>query len=542
MGWTISYYFKKSVLNRIDPVVKRPSTTRILFLVCALQAQFLFAEQRSFLMGTTMIAELVQPVFENLDDKDLLSLHLDDFLGIPWTQFQNGTALPSAWTSQWATIQSQAASSGKVLYLALSPLKNRKILTDNITDAGTQVPGWAPVDGDGCYPFATDANAQAYKVAYINYLKYLVNLIHPTYLSPGIEINVEWNLCPQQKVAFKQWYVDVHQAMKVAYPNLIVFPTFQVEHLYGIADAATWCGGIKTDATLASCFEGRLDEALATPADRAAFSTYPFTWLFPPTPPDNFTSSVPYDAMFTRVQERTRRKIWISETGWQGVRLFDTYQHASPAQACGSVILPSPLIAGESNMANHLSQLLAQAQSKQFEAVVWWQNRDLIDATIADLCPCAPGGSTTCSYNETLYQIGGASGELSLRLFGNMGLRHYDGSPRASVYNVWSSYFAQPYSSVPIGSSALGSIQVYPNPLRSSQGHTGINFLQLPPSARLRVYTLAGEKVRELTADRVGHANWDGKNESGHSAASGVYVVYVQGGGESKTLKVAIQR
>ena len=56
------------------------------------------------------------------------------------------------------------------------------------------------------------------------------------------------------------------------------------------------------------------------------------------------------------------------------------------------------------------------------------------------------------------------------------------------------------------------------------------------------VYTLVGEKVRDLTADAVGHANWDGKNQSGKNAASGVYVVYVQSSGESKTLKVAVQR
>ena len=68
-----------------------------------------------------------------------------------------------------------------------------------------------------------------------------------------------------------------------------------------------------------------------------------------------------------------------------------------------------------------------------------------------------------------------------------------------------------------------------------------VNFY-LPSGARLRVYTLAGEKVRDLSADTVGHATWDGTNQSGQKVASGVYIIYVQGGTASKTLKVAIQR
>jgi hypothetical protein len=85
-------------------------------------------------------------------------------------------------------------------------------------------------------------------------------------------------------------------------------------------------------------------------------------------------------------------------------------------------------------------------------------------------------------------------------------------------------------------------MQVYPNPMRPSQGHTGINFNQLPPGTRLRIHTLAAEKVKDLSVDTVGHANWDGTNASGKKVASGVYIVYVQGGGETKTVKVAIQR
>src|SRR5687767_7633128 len=122
--------------------MKRLSLTLTLVLACALQTQLLFAEERPFLMGTTMIAEFTESRFENLEDKDLLALHLDDFLGVPWIQFRDGMALPASWISQWESIRSQAASSGKVLYLALSPLQDRKTLTGTINSAGTKVNNW----------------------------------------------------------------------------------------------------------------------------------------------------------------------------------------------------------------------------------------------------------------------------------------------------------------------------------------------------------------------------------------------------------------
>jgi len=80
------------------------------------------------------------------------------------------------------------------------------------------------------------------------------------------------------------------------------------------------------------------------------------------------------------------------------------------------------------------------------------------------------------------------------------------------------------------------------NPMRPAQGHAGMNFIQLPPGARVRIYGLAGEKVNDLASDSTGHATWDGTNLNGRNAASGVYLVLVQSGGDKKTLKVAIQR
>ncbi len=91
-------------------------------------------------------------------------------------------------------------------------------------------------------------------------------------------------------------------------------------------------------------------------------------------------------------------------------------------------------------------------------------------------------------------------------------------------------------------SSNLGSVRIFPNPLRPSLGQTAVTFANLPQGARVRIYTLTGELLRDLSADSAGLASWDGANSSGRKVASGVYPVFVQGGGKSMTFKVAVQR
>lgn len=93
-----------------------------------------------------------------------------------------------------------------------------------------------------------------------------------------------------------------------------------------------------------------------------------------------------------------------------------------------------------------------------------------------------------------------------------------------------------------VPASGLSDAKAFPNPLRPALGHTSMTFSLLPAATRLRIYTYSGERVRELTTDSSGIASWDGTNDSGGQAASGVYFVYTQGAGASRTFKVAIQR
>jgi hypothetical protein len=398
---------------------------------------------RSFLMGSTPFFATPTAFpdwrFENLDDKDLLSLHVDDFWGVPWDQCDaSGCTPPAAWVAKWTTFANDAKSKGKTLYLALSPLGARKTLAARLDSNGNKVENWAPVDANGCYPFASDADATTHRTAYISYLRYLVNLVGPAYLSPAVEINIPFTQCPLQKTAWIAWYTDVHHAVQAAYPTLPVFATFQMEHLYGIADSQSACnGGVSRPA----CFDARLAEALSIPGDRIAFSTYPFLWKYLP----DYSYTYPPDT-YARVRNATARKIWISETGWAAVKILQSYPHGASG-SCGADRIPAS-IANDAELGNYLGWLLGEAQSESFETVIWWLNRDYLDGAVAATCPCDPATSDTCVLSDIFHGADPVNGDLLLRLFGNMALRRYDGSAR-SAHGVWREYIMRPYAASP---------------------------------------------------------------------------------------------
>lgn len=401
---------------------------------------------RSFQMGTTPF--FATPTlfpdwrFENLEDKDLLSIHADDFWGVPWDECNaSGCTPPAAWVGKWTDFANAAKSQGKTLYLALSPLQDRKRLAPKVDTAGNLVRSWetsAQIDADGCYRFSTDTSATAYKAAYISYVKYLVNLVGPLYISPSVEMNILFTQCASQKAAWIAWYTDVHNAIKAEYPSRVIFPTFQMEHMYGISDPQAAC----STGTLAACFDQRLAEALTIPGDRIAFSSYPIGWKYR----SEYSFSYPTDT-YTRVKSATTRKIWISETGWAAVKVLQSYVHVASGGSCGLDLFPTTF-ANNTEQENYLRWLLAEAQTQGFETVIWWLNRDYLDGGVAATCPCNPAASDTCQLADTFYTAAGVTGETLLRIFGNMALRNYDRTPRPA-HTAWREYFDRAYSPTP---------------------------------------------------------------------------------------------
>lgn len=92
--------------------------------------------------------------------------------------------------------------------------------------------------------------------------------------------------------------------------------------------------------------------------------------------------------------------------------------------------------------------------------------------------------------------------------------------------------------------ASLDAVRIYPNPYTPSSVADVMHFANMPPYAKVRIYTFLGELVKELSADVNGMAYWDGKNSSGQKAVSGVYIALLRTSDKSssRTVKVVIER
>jgi len=107
-------------------------------------------------------------------------------------------------------------------------------------------------------------------------------------------------------------------------------------------------------------------------------------------------------------------------------------------------------------------------------------------------------------------------------------------------------------------SGVASEVYVFPNPWRphgpragTNPGETGtessgISFANLPSECRIKIYTLAGELVRELVHSDLSGSfaieRWDGKNKSAEAVVSGAYFWRVESETDSKNGKLLIIR
>lgn len=80
-----------------------------------------------------------------------------------------------------------------------------------------------------------------------------------------------------------------------------------------------------------------------------------------------------------------------------------------------------------------------------------------------------------------------------------------------------------------IGIARADDAHPFPNPYVPARGHTDIFFIRLPASGNIKIFTIDGQEVRNLSLP-VGHVDpfpWDVKNSSGKQVATGVYIYTV---------------
>jgi len=96
---------------------------------------------------------------------------------------------------------------------------------------------------------------------------------------------------------------------------------------------------------------------------------------------------------------------------------------------------------------------------------------------------------------------------------------------------------------VPSYSGDVDEVYAYPVPFRADTSDN-ISFVNLPEEGKIEIYTISGEKVREIEIgeDDMGVLNWDVRSDDGQDLASGVYIYLVESEGESTTEKLIIIR
>jgi hypothetical protein len=90
--------------------------------------------------------------------------------------------------------------------------------------------------------------------------------------------------------------------------------------------------------------------------------------------------------------------------------------------------------------------------------------------------------------------------------------------------------------------TSLAAVSVYPNPFYANRGQGFVTIDRLPASAKVRIYTLSGDKVWEGTAGTTGVIIWKGVNKSGNLVASGIYLAVIDSSAGKKVLKLAVER
>lgn len=96
----------------------------------------------------------------------------------------------------------------------------------------------------------------------------------------------------------------------------------------------------------------------------------------------------------------------------------------------------------------------------------------------------------------------------------------------------------------------LSGVKAFPVPWKPGSGGRfdapGVSFSNLPAAGTIRILTLGGRRVRDLpfNGNSAGTAVWDGANDDGRRAASGVYFARISsaGDGSSVLVKFAVER
>ncbi len=234
---------------------------------------------------------------------------------------------------------------------------------------------------------------------------------------------------------------DVYRAVKSEFPSMLLFPSFNLEAIYGVnALAAQDTGGFDQAHYLA---------LLAMKRDRLGLVSFPQVIGNP--------YKLPVDYL-TRILDRNPNEppVVITEIGWNSSSI--TYYDQVNRNCVMAYSEPSYVSA-------FLKFVLYSGYAGNFDVITWWSSRDEMPAGVVDTCfpEAKPPDFGECTDNVWCVAVSAARAypppgsvpalaELSLKAFGTMGLRLYDGTGKDDVLSTW-----QQFLDLPVDDSAVSS-------------------------------------------------------------------------------------
>jgi hypothetical protein len=361
-------------------------------------------------------------------DADVIAVH-QEFYGVPWDAFTNGTPPPAEWTALMKSLAAGARSAMKPVFLSLTMLngtRDRLAATTSIENGQVKT---KDATSDACYDFRAAPDGTSRRTAYLRYVEWMMDTFAPAYLNVAVEVNLFLEKCASAAPALVEVANAAYDAAKAKSPGTIVFPSIQIDHLYGYSKDSC-----PDQTARGACFEKAYAAVTNLKRDRFAMSSYPY--LSGVADP----ASLPAD-WFTRAAARGKERPLIAETGWLSTGLTAKARDGS----CQPVF-----DFATADAAAYLGRVLADADSSGMDLATWWSDRDLLPERLMTNCPCT-FDATWCGVVDVFRGAAppgtadtGLIGEVLMKAFGTMGLRRYDGAPKPPLYGPWSAALQRP--------------------------------------------------------------------------------------------------
>lgn len=259
------------------------------------------------------------------NNADIYAEHIDS--NIPWNAWINDEPLPTEFTNEIIGRVNRKIP-GKELLLSVS----------NLTTSRDEL----AFDFDGTTPSYTNMDDENIKNAYYKHINYLVDQFNPDYLVIAIEVNELRLHSPEKWSGYENLMNDVKSRVKQAYPGLRISESISIHNIYEseIDDAQAYVSDVMNHVNQ---------------NDFMAISFYPFL--------KNLSSASEFQGAFDFIHSNTTLPIAFVES----------------AHIAEDLIIPNfnvSIDGNETGQNEYLETLFENAQSHNYEFIIWWAHRD----------------------------------------------------------------------------------------------------------------------------------------------------------------------